>query len=206
MTPRKLNVSPSRFCVHFRGPAGQKAAETDARWRLVGGTMGVLAVGVLVALLIGRGLSRPINRMCLAMGRFSAGEMQAVIPGGDRQGEIGSMAKAVVVFKYNMIDEGRLRARQETDRVEAEAQRKRAMMSLADSFDASMRGVVDSVSSSAADMTTAAKSMVTTADDTRRQSLAVSAASEQTSANVQTVATATEELTASIVTVAGSAR
>ncbi|ALG70021.1 hypothetical protein VY88_09920 [Azospirillum thiophilum] len=174
------------------------AAETGARWVLLGSIAGVLVAGAIVALVLGRGLSRPIDRLCAAMGRLSAGDTGAAIPGDTRRDEIGAMARAVAVFKDSMIETERLRARSDSDRRNAEAERKVMMASLADSFEASMRGVVDAVSNSAVEMRGAARTMVTTADDTRRQSMAVSLASDQTSANVQTVATATEELSASI--------
>ncbi|MFO1190457.1 MAG: globin-coupled sensor protein [Alphaproteobacteria bacterium] len=69
---------------------------------------------------------------------------------------------------------------------------------LADSFEQSVRGVVDTVSTSAEEMKESAQTLAATAEETSRQSTAVAAASEQASTNVQTVAAAAEELSASI--------
>jgi methyl-accepting chemotaxis protein len=69
---------------------------------------------------------------------------------------------------------------------------------LADSFQTSVRGVVDAVASAATEMQASANSMNGTADATSREALSAASAMRQTSANVQTVASATEQLSASI--------
>jgi methyl-accepting chemotaxis protein len=176
--------------------------EDSTRWYLIGATSLVVLVAIVIALFVARTLSRPIDRLRQAMGRLSAGDTAAEIPGRDRKDELGAMADAVAVFKQSMIETEQLRARQEADRIEAEKTRKQMMTSLADSFEASVRGVIGSVSSSASEMRENARSMSATAEETQRQSLAVSAAAQQTSVNVQTVATAAEELSASIAEIA----
>jgi len=69
---------------------------------------------------------------------------------------------------------------------------------LADAFESSVKGVVDTVSGSAEEMKDSAQTLAATAEETSRQSTAVAAASEEASSNVQTVAAAAEELSASI--------
>jgi methyl-accepting chemotaxis protein len=90
------------------------------------------------------------------------------------------------------------RLEQERAKVAAEEQRKREMNELADQFEASVKVVVQTVSSSASEMQSSSTSMSATAEETSRQATAVAAASEQASSNVQTVASATEELSSSI--------
>jgi methyl-accepting chemotaxis protein len=90
------------------------------------------------------------------------------------------------------------RAEQERLKAEAEKQRKAEMQALADGFEATVKSVVQTVSSSASEMQSSSTAMSATAEETSRQATAVAAASEQASANVQTVASATEELSSSI--------
>jgi len=90
------------------------------------------------------------------------------------------------------------RLEQERLKAEAEQQRKAEMQALADSFEATVKTVVQTVSSSASEMQSSSTSMSATAEETSRQATAVAAASEQASANVQTVASAAEELSSSI--------
>ena len=90
------------------------------------------------------------------------------------------------------------RSEQERMRAEAEKQRKAEMSALAHGFEAAIKGVVETVSSSATGMQTSSKALSATADETSRQATTVAAASEEASTNVQTVAAATEELSSSI--------
>jgi methyl-accepting chemotaxis protein len=81
---------------------------------------------------------------------------------------------------------------------ENDAKHKKQLGELADSFDASVKGVVDGVSAASTEMRASAQSLSATAEQTSKQSTTVAAAAEEASANVQTVASATEELTSSI--------
>jgi len=177
-------------------------SETSTRWYLIGATSAVVLAAILIALFVARTMSKPIDRLRLAMGRLSAGDVEAEIPGRERKDELGAMADAVAVFKESMIEADRLRAGQETDRLAAERTRRQLMTGLADSFEATVRGVIGAVSTSAGEMRENARTLSATAEETQRQSLAVSSAAEQTSVNVQTVATAAEELSASIAEIA----
>jgi methyl-accepting chemotaxis protein len=161
-------------------------------------TLGVAAVASLIGLVIARSLSRPVVAMTGAMHRLAAGDTKAEIRGAERADEIGTMAKAVAVFRTNMIEAERLRHAQEETKRNAEAERKAAMAKLADGFEASVKGVVEAVSSMAGEMRSSAQSLSATAEETSRQSTAVAAASEEASTNVQTVAAASEELSSSI--------
>jgi methyl-accepting chemotaxis protein len=174
------------------------AIESGTLWYLGTATGVVLLAAILVALMIGRGLTRPLERLREAMRRLSTGDTAVQVPGRDRRDELGTMAEAVEVFKTSMVEAETLRGRQEADRATAEVDRKRGMNQLADNFEASVRHVIDAVSSAATDMRVTAQSMSATAEETQRQTLAVGSASEQTSTNVQTVATAAEELSSSI--------
>ncbi len=69
---------------------------------------------------------------------------------------------------------------------------------LASGFEASVKGVVKTVSESAGAMKTSAQQMAGIAEDATKRATAVAAASEEASTNVQTVAAAAEELSSSI--------
>lgn len=69
---------------------------------------------------------------------------------------------------------------------------------IAETFEGNIKGVVETISSSATELEASAQTMTTVAEQTNERSGAVASASERASANVQTVATAAEELSASI--------
>jgi methyl-accepting chemotaxis protein len=177
--------------------AALDVTERGGWWVLVLGIVG-FAVGAVLAWLIGRGISRPVVRMCTAMRALAGGDKTVEIPGVGRKDEIGQMAETVAVFKNNMVEADRLREANEQHKQAAEAERKAGMLRLADTFDAGIKGVVNSVASQATEMQSAAEAMTHTAETATQQATAVAASVEEASANVQTVASSAEELSASV--------
>ncbi|HVO15857.1 MAG TPA: MCP four helix bundle domain-containing protein, partial [Alphaproteobacteria bacterium] len=87
-------------------------------WVLLGTGM-ALAIGI--ALLTARSIVPPIRSMTGVMTTLAGGNHGVEIPATDRRDEIGEMAKAVLVFKENMI------AAKEAAAREAEEQKKREL-------------------------------------------------------------------------------
>ncbi|WP_257792312.1 CHASE3 domain-containing protein, partial [Azospirillum humicireducens] len=165
---------------------------------LIGGAA-MIAIALAAGILLSRGIAGPIRGMTAVMGRLAAGDNGVAIEGQDRGDEIGAMAKAVEVFKRNAIDNARMASEQEGLKAKAEADRKAAMATMAQRFEASVKAVVESVATASNRMQSVAGSMVGTAEQTSHQAGASAAAAEQTSANVQTVAAAAEEMSASLI-------
>lgn len=61
----------------------------------------VLSIGILLAVVIGRSISRPIVALTGTMRTLAEGGFDAPITGQGRRDEIGAMARAVEVFKAN---------------------------------------------------------------------------------------------------------
>ncbi len=185
------------------GGAIQNSGQADS---IVGSTRLLLGtvIGVAVVLTIGAalaltaGICKPVEAMAGVMGRLADNDFSVRIPATDRGDELGRMAQAVSVFKDKMEAHRRMEAEAKEAEHRAAEQRKRDMNALADRFEASVKGVVDTVSSAATEMQASAQALSSVADQTMRQSTSVATAAEQASANVSTVASATAELTASI--------
>ncbi|MDX9861929.1 MAG: methyl-accepting chemotaxis protein [Rhodospirillales bacterium] len=178
------------------GPRAQAENQRTVIIALVAAAV-ALVLGILAAWLIGTGISRPIQAMTGAMTRLAGKDMEVDIPATDHKDEVGDMAKAVQVFKDNMIEADRL-AEEQRKAQEAQIARAKRVEDLCKAFDATSTEAVRSVASAATELESASEAMSATAEQTTRQSSAVAAASEQASANVQTVASAAEELTNSI--------
>ena len=174
------------------------AFSTSYTVNIVGGVASVV-IAVGAGFLLAGGIATPIRLMTAVMGKLAAGDRSVTIPGLDRSDEIGAMAKAVEVFKQNAVENARMTAQQEELKAKSESDRKAAMTALAQSFEASVKGVADSVATASAKMQAVATSMLGTAEQTSRQAGASAAAAEQTSTNVQTVASAAEEMSASLI-------
>ena len=157
----------------------------------------VLALGVALAFTIGRSIVRPLARMTAVMSKLAGGDTAAEIPARDNRDEVGEMARAVEVFKQNMVESERLAAEQRREHAEKE-RRRQAVEQHITGFDRSVQSALGALSAASTEMRSMAESMSATAEETSRQTGAVAAATEQASANVQTVASATRELAASI--------
>jgi len=157
-----------------------------------------LIIGVIMAYIIGRAISRPVIAMTGSMNELASGNLSTEIPAIGRTDEIGQMADAVQVFKDNAIEVDRLqKERAEQERL-AEEKKRQDMQKLADDFETSVSEVVKTVSAAATELQSTAQQMTATADQTKDQAGHVGTASESASGNVQTVAAAAEELSASI--------
>jgi methyl-accepting chemotaxis protein len=155
-----------------------------------------------IAVWLGRGMAKPIRALENAMRDIASGKHAIVVPGAGRGDEIGSMARAVEIFKDGLIESNRLRAAQEEQRAAAGLERRDMMAALATRFETSVGTVVQAVGSAAGELRTTAQSMAATADQATRQTATVAAASEEASQSAQAVATAVEELNTSIAEIA----
>jgi methyl-accepting chemotaxis protein len=142
---------------------------------------------------------RPLSALTGAMGELAKGNFGVILPGLDRQDEMGDMARAVETFKVKAEQKARdeAEAKMQQDQLAAQ-QRKADMHKLADSFEAAVGEVIQTVSSAATQLEGSATSLTRTAEQTHQLSSAVAAASEEATVNVQSVASASEEMAASV--------
>ena len=167
-------------------------------WTLGGAIFAIAIAAGLFAVLIARGITRPLAKLGARMDSLAHGELEQPIPGIERGDEVGEMAKTVQVFKDNALRIRDLERAEEAAKEHAEAERRAAMERLADEFEHSVNGVVQSVATATSGMQQTAQSMTATATDASARAATVSSASASASNNVSTVASAAEELSASV--------
>ena len=175
-----------------------EAAAASSQRNLILGTIAILAGAVLLAFLLGRGLSRPLTAITAVMNRLSGGDTEVTIPGGERKDELGTMAVAVDVFRRSMLEAGTMRAAQEAAKQQAEEEKKTLQRQMADRFEADVKSVVSAVARATKDMQRVAGEITDSVNGTSERATAAAAASEEASASVNTVAAATEELASSV--------
>jgi methyl-accepting chemotaxis protein len=161
----------------------------------------VALAAILLAMLIfviWRMITRPIQATEGGMRALAGGNLDVEITGLARKDEIGSMARAVQVFKSNAVDKARLERENDENQRKAEEQRKASMRAVAENFEKSVSGLVESLTQSATEMRSTAESMSGTAQQSSERAAAVAEASDRASENVGTVAAAAEELSSSI--------
>ncbi len=157
----------------------------------------VLAIFATLSIIFARSLTSPINRMVGSMNKLADKDYNTEVPSLDRGDEIGSMAKAVQVFKDNGIRVQQMEAEQEELKRQAEIDKKQGMNMLANDFDTRTSGIIQALASAATEMQATANQMTSSSSNTAQASSLVAAAATQADSNVQTVASASEELSAS---------
>jgi len=161
----------------------------------------LLALGSALAVATGLSLvstiSQPMLRLARAMDRMTQGELDAPVADQHRKDEIGTMARALEVFRAKVGEGERLAAEQAAlDQVQKE--RARRLDALVDGFGSDTRQVLDSVRHSAERLNGTATEMNDAAVEGARLTGNLVSVSEGASGNAQTAAAATEELAASI--------
>src|SRR4051812_30114053 len=161
--------------------------------------LGGLAIGAVLALMLGNGISRPMIAMCNAMRELASGNFDVVLPGLGRKDEIGEMAGAVEEFKVQAVAKAERDAAASKAQTREQAESRRSeLIRFADDFEAAVGAIVSNVSASAVQLESAAGTLTRTAEATQGLSSQVAGASEQASSNMQSVAAATEELSMSV--------
>jgi methyl-accepting chemotaxis protein len=153
--------------------------------------------GLALAFFIGRSITRPIAGMTAAMATLAAGNHDVTIPGADSLDEIGDMARAVNVFKTNMIETERLTAEQEAARADG-SRRREAMDQHTREFGGSVTGVMSALGTAAGNLRRAADIMAESASAVHHQASETAGGAGKSSGDLIAVAAAVEQFTASV--------
>jgi methyl-accepting chemotaxis protein len=160
------------------------------------------AIGVLAAVVVGyfiiKALTGPISHMIGVMEDLSRGNLDVDVPDTDLRNEMGTMARALLLFKDGMVRTRELTVKEQESQARREARAKR-VTSITENFDAAVGGILRSVADAAGRMQSTAHSMTDTAGNTAARAQIVANASNDATGNVHTVAAATEELSTSVV-------
>jgi methyl-accepting chemotaxis protein len=168
-----------------------------AVWIAAAGLAGLL-IATLTALFLGRGLVRPLDRLCSVMDGLASGDLATEVPYRDRRNEIGRMSRSLGVFKDALVGAERLRDEQSGAEQRQLSQRRADMNRLADDFENAVGEIVNTVSSASTGLEKSAVNLAATAERSLELTTIVAAASGETSTNVQSVASATEEMASSV--------
>ena len=162
---------------------------------MVGGSA---VAGLLIGwFLVSRQVVSRINGLANTMGVIADGDLETDVDtsGGD---EITTMARTVEIFRDNGREVERLRDEQQRAEARSAEERRQAMLNLADTFEQSVKAIVDQVGLSAQAMEKSSEGMVNSSEQVKMESSGVLTIAETTSNNVNTVAAAAEELSASV--------
>ena len=160
---------------------------------------GVLALMALLSWLIARDVLGALRRLQGRMHNIATGSLDTAVDETDRGDEIGRMAEQLEMLRQTSMTARTLEAEQARLKQTGEAEKREALIQLANRFDQSVGALVGLMASGSTELEATAQSMSGTAARTNDQATIVSTAAAEASSRVQTVAAAAEELSSSIV-------
>ena len=179
----------------------EAAAETKAlTYRLL---MAVLVGGTLATVLVAMALTQrtialPLQRLAEVMRQIAQGEFGAPIEGLRRGDEVGTMTRAVLVFRDNGIALREAQTARARAREQAAAEKRAALEQFAASFESRILTVAEALAQSAAALDASARSMSEMAEESGRHAQTAAAVAEDSNAVADTVAQAIDELSMSM--------
>lgn len=160
---------------------------------------GVLALMGLLSWLITRDVLGALRRLQGRMHNIATGSLDTAVDETDRGDEIGRMAEQLEMLRQTSMTARTLEAEQARLKQTGEAEKRDALIQLANRFDQSVGALVGLMASGSTELEATAQSMSGTAARTNDQATIVATAAAEASSRVQTVAAAAEELSSSIV-------
>jgi methyl-accepting chemotaxis protein len=181
--------------VHATREAHDRIVDTVLLQEIVASL--VALVGVAIAYLIARGITRPIAELVDDAKRLSDGDTTVEFKAASRGDEIGQVAGAVANFRDNVIAQQQA-ATNYAREAGAREEMSRNMESAVEGFRVASTELLGMVGDNAATMKQTAQALTGIAGEAMQQAASATSISEQTAGNVQTVAAAAEQLASSI--------
>lgn len=162
---------------------------------LVAGTLLTILIAMLLA---HRTVARPLRRLAFVMREIAQGRLDTPIDGLRRGDEVGTMARAVLVFRDNAValkDAQELRQRA---REQAAIDKRESLDELARNFESKILSVAGALAHAASELDRSAQAMSEVADESGDHAGTAAVVAQETTEVAGTVAAAVEELSASM--------
>jgi methyl-accepting chemotaxis protein len=170
----------------------------SAEFLSVGIALALFAAAIAyVLIVVQRGAINPLRALTTTMRKLAERDLKVEVGGLTRGDEVGGMARAVQVFKDNMIQADLLTAASAKEQAVRD-RRQAAMDTHTQDFGASISGVMASLGQSASKMLAAAGAMSEAATRTRDHTSNAVEGANASARDLNSVAVAAEQMTASI--------
>jgi methyl-accepting chemotaxis protein len=187
-----------------RANEARVSAEAATLQLVIGIIVSVIILCGIVALVLGRSMTRQIGGITASMRELAAGDTLIEVPSTDAKDELGEMARAVLVFRDNAIERERLAAEQIAE-VEARNRRSAAVDQLIRGFEDAAGKSLQALRGASGELDGASDQLDTSSGAVTSEATGATDAMEQAAASVASAAAAAEELSASIAEIAGQA-
>ena len=161
-------------------------------------------IGIVIALLIGRSIARPVGKLVKAMDELARNNINIDIPGVELRDEVGQMARSVLVFRDNAVERHKLTEQQE-HATQLDKDRAEQIEALIASFESRANTAIKQVHEAATELDGASSQLSNTSQQVAEEARRASASTDSASQSVVIAAGAAEQLAASIQEVASQA-
>ena len=158
---------------------------------LIGGTLFTILLAMALA---HRTVARPLQRLAAVMREIAQGRFNGRIEGLKRGDEVGTMARAVLVFRDNAVALGEGQEQRARARAQAEAEKRQALDQFARNFENKILSVAAALAQAAAELDQSARAMSELADESGRTAQAATGAADASTTVAGTVSHAIDEL------------
>ncbi|GGK27683.1 methyl-accepting chemotaxis protein [Salinarimonas ramus] len=183
------------------------ARVTQTRNGILVATLALLGGALVLALLIGRSIAKPIASLAAALRAIADGSEtggEGRIVGDDRRDEIGEIARAVAGIRDRVQADAAAREEEEREaRAREDEARKRAMRALASDLEQAVGEALRTLGGEAEALSAASQDMARLAESARGGSERVAGAAGAAGGSVRDVAVSAEQLSNSIAEIAG---
>jgi methyl-accepting chemotaxis protein len=176
---------------------GLAASRARTQWIIAWVGFAFVMLGLIAGWAIGRSVTTPLEGLADVMKRLAGGDTTARVPATDARHETGAMARAVVVFRDNMIERERLSGVQ-ADANAARERRTESIGAMIGQFRTSVEAALARLRESASRLENASSGLNQAADAVTAEAHSAETRVGAASVNVTTVASSIEELAASI--------
>jgi methyl-accepting chemotaxis protein len=170
--------------------------DNTARWLslLAGFAVMLAAAGALV---IWRGVTRPIAGITRVTEAVAAGDALIAVPYSERSDEIGALARSIAVFQRAMRNNEELNRTVRSD-AETRTQRQEKISNQISQFSAEVEATLSELGRISDQMLESSSQLAGAADAASAKTASATAASSEASSNVRDIASAADELSASV--------
>ena len=147
-----------------------------------------------------RTLTRPIDNLTSSMRNLAAGDTLTAITGADRVDELGTMAKAVEVFRENAVERIKLEGIAKEDTL-MQMRRAESISTATHDYERVAGDMLRAVAAASAELEATAMTMTSAADRTNQMATSFAAAAEESTVSAAHAAQSAESLTGSISTI-----
>jgi methyl-accepting chemotaxis protein len=193
---RLINILGGEIKEAAAGAAAEKTWTYNAI--LIGLIGGTLATILFAMWLAQRSVAGPLHRLAGVMHEITLGKFDAPIGGLKRGDEVGTMARAVLVFRDNAIALRDAQEQRQHAREQATAEKRTALDRLASSFETKILTVTAALAQAAAQLDDSARSMSGAAEESGSHARAAAVVAEETTTVARTVSSAIDELSAAM--------